>query len=256
MDANRALSQLSYRPKSTLFMQKKLRILDFSNIRFSWESPTNRTGKRGTENRVGCVSTMDANAALSQLSYEPKSALFIQKKLRILDFWNIRFSGGVQQIGQENGEQKIGSDMSHYGCEPNALPTELQAQLFPKLRGHEKSLGSRSSKAFLCPGGDKRDRTADLLNAIQALSQLSYTPVSGVPHQNSDYNSKAGGKCQEVFSEILQENERGRRSAKIGAQIAGKAPSEGPRRAFCGLNTGPKGPAISVRGPGGPSGGP
>ncbi len=29
-------------------------------------------------------------------------------------------------------------------------------------------------KAF---GGDKRDRTADLLNAIQALSQLSYTPI-------------------------------------------------------------------------------
>ena len=69
--------------------------------------------------------------------------------------------------------------------------------------GHEKSLGSRSSKAFLFPGGDKRDRTADLLNAIQALSQLSYTPISGVPHQNSDYNSKAQRKCQEVFSEIL-----------------------------------------------------
>ena len=27
------------------------------------------------------------------------------------------------------------------------------------------------------PRGDKRDRTADLLNAIQALSQLSYTPI-------------------------------------------------------------------------------
>ena len=27
-------------------------------------------------------------------------------------------------------------------------------------------------------GGDKRDRTADLLTASQALSQLSYTPVS------------------------------------------------------------------------------
>ena len=26
-------------------------------------------------------------------------------------------------------------------------------------------------------GGDKRNRTADLLNAIQALSQLSYTPI-------------------------------------------------------------------------------
>ena len=34
-----------------------------------------------------------------------------------------------------------------------------------------------SKRAFSVPyGGDKRDRTADLLNAIQALSQLSYTP--------------------------------------------------------------------------------
>ena len=30
---------------------------------------------------------------------------------------------------------------------------------------------------FRTHGGDKRDRTADLLNAIQALSQLSYTPI-------------------------------------------------------------------------------
>ena len=30
-------------------------------------------------------------------------------------------------------------------------------------------------------GGDKRDRTADLLNAIQALSQLSYTPIFDSP---------------------------------------------------------------------------
>ena len=28
----------------------------------------------------------------------------------------------------------------------------------------------------LVNGGDKRDRTADLLHAMQALSQLSYTP--------------------------------------------------------------------------------
>ena len=37
-------------------------------------------------------------------------------------------------------------------------------------------------------GGDKRDRTADLLNAIQALSQLSYTPRSlgaGAPRARS-----------------------------------------------------------------------
>ena len=46
-DANRALSQLSYRPKLALFTQKKLQILDFSNIRFLGKSPTNRTGKQG-----------------------------------------------------------------------------------------------------------------------------------------------------------------------------------------------------------------
>ena len=56
MDANAALSQLSYEPKSALFVRKKLRILDFSNIQFSGGSPTNRTGKRGTENRIGYVS--------------------------------------------------------------------------------------------------------------------------------------------------------------------------------------------------------
>jgi hypothetical protein len=27
-------------------------------------------------------------------------------------------------------------------------------------------------------GGDKQDRTADLLHAMQALSQLSYTPIN------------------------------------------------------------------------------
>src|SRR5690606_23830337 len=34
----------------------------------------------------------------------------------------------------------------------------------------------RSRKGFC--GGGKRDRTADLLHAMQALSQLSYTPTS------------------------------------------------------------------------------
>ena len=44
----------------------------------------------------------------------------------------------------------------------------------------EKPLEPFSSNGFpalrASLGGDKRDRTADLLNAIQALSQLSYTP--------------------------------------------------------------------------------
>ena len=42
-------------------------------------------------------------------------------------------------------------------------------------------------------GGDKRDRTADLLNAIQALSQLSYTPTGKV------YLIRKQHECQERF---------------------------------------------------------
>ena len=42
-----------------------------------------------------------------------------------------------------------------------------------------KRLDLRRNQAFHnASGGDKRDRTADLLNAIQALSQLSYAPKS------------------------------------------------------------------------------
>ena len=47
-------------------------------------------------------------------------------------------------------------------------------------------------------GGDKRDRTADLLNAIQALSQLSYTPILYI------YLTKEGGVCQVSKSAISQ----------------------------------------------------
>ena len=37
--------------------------------------------------------------------------------------------------------------------------------------------------AFLEFGGARRDRTADLLHAMQALSQLSYSPVLVVPER-------------------------------------------------------------------------
>jgi hypothetical protein len=54
--------------------------------------------------------------------------------------------------------------------------------LFPIIEINYSSSGNinfqkrRQATACLLFGGDKRDRTADLLNAIQALSQLSYTP--------------------------------------------------------------------------------
>ena len=53
-----------------------------------------------------------------------------------------------------------------------------RANFDPRCRFRKgKGLFSLENKPFLHPfGGDKRDRTADLLNAIQALSQLSYTP--------------------------------------------------------------------------------
>ncbi len=61
--------------------------------------------------------------------------------------------------------------------------------------------GSKRSKAFKrfdpFSGGDKRDRTADLLRAKQALSHLSYTPIGnwwalvGSNHRPYDYQSYA-----------------------------------------------------------------
>ena len=41
-------------------------------------------------------------------------------------------------------------------------------------RKQKKALIFKENQGF---GGDNRDRTGDLLNAIQALSQLSYTPM-------------------------------------------------------------------------------
>ena len=44
---------------------------------------------------------------------------------------------------------------------------------------NKKAVGK--TNGLVNSGGDKRDRTADLLNAIQALSQLSYTPMEPEP---------------------------------------------------------------------------
>ncbi len=60
--------------------------------------------------------------------------------------------------------------------------------------GETKRLDLRRNQAFHnASGGDKRDRTADLLNAIQALSQLSYTPMGKM------YIIRHAAKCQEFF---------------------------------------------------------
>ncbi len=42
-------------------------------------------------------------------------------------------------------------------------------------------------------GGATRDRTADLLNAIQALSQLSYSPLATEPTYSKDADGLSTG---------------------------------------------------------------
>ena len=53
--------------------------------------------------------------------------------------------------------------------------------LFVANRVNDTKKGLRKLRNPLNFGGAKRDRTADLLNAIQALSQLSYGPIRGIP---------------------------------------------------------------------------
>jgi hypothetical protein len=52
-------------------------------------------------------------------------------------------------------------------------------------------------------GGADEDRTHDLLNAIQALSQLSYSPVSKLVNERGDlaYGFRV---CQYIFLDISQ----------------------------------------------------
>ena len=87
--------------------------------------------------------------------------------------------------------------VSHTGCKKAApwaacqpvpqttRPVTIEAVFFcegaTEIAGpscHEGWLANRSREAAKV-GGAKRDRTADLLHAMQALSQLSYGPISG-----------------------------------------------------------------------------
>ena len=65
----------------------------------------------------------------------------------------------------------------HFDSTFPVKPAKLEIPHFRTL-GNKKRLETEVSSLFSLSrvGGDKRDRTADLLNAIQALSQLSYTP--------------------------------------------------------------------------------
>ena len=74
--------------------------------------------------------------------------------------------------------------------EQYAIVVRLWSNHGQKVPHHPRKVPHKQKKALKTngfqgfDGGDKRDRTADLLNAIQALSQLSYTPIFGLsaPH--------------------------------------------------------------------------
>ena len=58
-----------------------------------------------------------------------------------------------------------------------------------------------------CFGGDKRDRTADLMTASHALSQLSYTPIG------ENYSNRLRRKLQVFSLKFLNKSGRGERLA-------------------------------------------
>ncbi len=61
------------------------------------------------------------------------------------------------------------------------------------MQEEKKAHKIKSCKPLILFGGARRDRTVDLLNAIQALSQLSYSP-----EQVQIYN-RAPQECQQLF---------------------------------------------------------
>ena len=60
------------------------------------------------------------------------------------------------------------------GMSPRCYPTNTWLQSLDKKKGPNLRWS-----LIQCSGGDEGDRTPDLLTASQALSQLSYAPVTG-----------------------------------------------------------------------------
>ena len=88
-------------------------------------------------------------------------------------------------------------------------------------------------------GGGKRDRTADLLHAMQALSQLSYTPL----RRTRDYSLAIPG-CKSAFPKNLRSSpgQTGQLSNKTRQPIAR------PAGLCAGVPKGIRTPVLTVKG--------
>jgi hypothetical protein len=111
--------------------------------------------------------------------------------------WGMRALQESAQIGLEAILSVISSHHA-YGSISGGLPAEALAKILLALlrqtlsRIQAATAGSLRTKkastdklyglpaeALAKAGGAEQDRTVDLLNAIQALSQLSYSPIQG-----------------------------------------------------------------------------
>ena len=88
------------------------------------------------------------------------------------------------------------------------------AFLAPRMPSQNKK--AIPSGMTFCLGGETRDRTADLMTASHALSQLSYTPIG------LGYSSRYGGKLQALFSIFRNFFEEVRFRRKGGGQLPRK----------------------------------
>jgi hypothetical protein len=142
---------------------------------------------------VGLTRPLKTERKLRELSGGFRSFLYVRWTL-ICNVYQ------AYDVDDQNGKKrKIGMHKNRSNSNP--------ARVFPSLNlfysGSSVFRKTKNSRLFrrLFSGGDKRDRTADLLNAIQALSQLSYTPknllrVSVLP-QRKIYITRRNGICQQ-----------------------------------------------------------
>ena len=123
----------------------------------------------------------------------------IKEKVKLLLLFTGYFDSIVKRLNQVIRMPYLGTQCGQK-CGQKVSPIPA-----PSFHQNEKILGN-TRLPRICVGGDKRDRTADLLNAIQALSQLSYTPIFSCCARQLLYYTARKRICQEnfsLFAEIL-----------------------------------------------------
>ena len=116
---------------------------------------------------------LNAIQALSQVSYAPKCLSIIPSLFAV-----------CKRVFQKFSRQALlppGTNRTKYRPAPGCLPSRLCfGRGFAEREGRARRRPDKRKEApygaLFSFGGDDRDRTDYLLNAIQALSQVSYTP--------------------------------------------------------------------------------